>query len=99
MKNLRDIVPVGDAPLEGEKVTMDSILNLRLNFTDWSIRKSSIEKDAEYVILQFEKDGKLHVVMTGSRRLISDVRKYEESAGKEPFAATVVKKGKAYVFA
>ena len=97
MKRLRDVVPAR-CPMEGEKVKIESILNLELEFTDWSIRQSVKEQDTEYLILQFKRDERLFVIMTGSRFLIEDVRKYEESAGKESFYATIVKRGKAYVF-
>lgn len=98
MNRLRDIVPARHR-LEGEKVSIDSVLNIPLEFLDWDIRPSVKQKDSDYMIMQFRKDGKLHVIMTGGEYLIKDVRSYEESAGKEPFLATIVKKGNAYLFA
>lgn len=98
MKKLRDIVPA-QFPLEGEKVKIDTVLNVPLEFTDWSIKPSKKEENTEYLILQFRRENRLFVIMTGSAFLIKDVKKYEETCGKEPFEATIVKRGKAYVFA
>ena len=98
MKKLRDVVPA-KFPLEGEKVKIESVLNVELEFTDWKIKPSEKEKGTEYMILQFKRNDRLYVVITGSKFLMEDVKKYEESAGKEPFLATIVKQDKAYVFA
>ena len=95
--NLRDVVKK-KVSLEGDKKSLDEILNKELHFTNWSIRPSKQVKNSDYLILQFEEDGKLFVVMTGSKCLIEDVKEFESLQGKTPFEATIVKINKAYIF-
>ena len=98
---LADIVP-SHAALDGSKVKIDSILNLPLVFTGWSVRDSKHKKDGSThcLTLQFEHDGEKHVVFTGSNVLLEQVQSFESAIGDKPkiFKAKIVKIGNFYKF-
>ena len=89
--------------LDGDKVKIDSILNTPLVFTGWAIRPSKHKKSGaeDCLTLQFEKDGKRHVIFTGSTVLIDQITKYEQARDKtkpRKFRAVIKKIDNFYVF-
>lgn len=76
---LAKIVPES-SHLEGTKMPVTDILNVPLVFTGWKFGKSKFEDDsgqkAERLTLQFEQDGKKHVIFTSSEVLIEQLRAF-----------------------
>ena len=70
----------------GERIDMEDILDKSIIIKDMEIRPSSFS-DGDYIILQVEIDGELHVVLTGSEVL---VRQIKEKADKMPLRCKVI---------
>ena len=78
------------APLDGEKIRIDDILNFEVMVIGYNIRKSKYGKNVsgKCLALQVEIDGARRLIFTGSEVLISQLEKY---GGEIPFLATVRK--------
>ena len=74
--SVTDLVPDRDV-LNGDKVRIESVLNLPLVVTGWEITRSKVKKDEQCLKLQFELNGELHVCFTGSTVLISQIEAIE----------------------
>lgn len=83
------------APLEGDKLKIDDILNQEVELVDIRIGRTKYPKNAsgKYITLQIRKDGALYVVFTGSDVLISQAEKYVEHI---PFLVTIKKINRYY---
>lgn len=75
-------------PLDGEKVKIESILNVEIMIIGYGIKKSRYDKNSsgKYLTVQFEQDGQRKVFFTGSDVLIEQFEKYGDQI---PSAATV----------
>jgi len=78
--------------LEGKKRTITEILNTEILVTGFRVGQSRY-KDKEYLTLQFENNGEIHIIFTGSKVLIEQAQKYEE---KMPYFTTIIQRGKYY---
>jgi hypothetical protein len=78
------------APLDGDKIRLDTILNQEILVTGYSIKKSRYDKNSsgKCLTIQFEINGERRVVFTGSDVLIEQFQRYGEQI---PFL-TVIKK-------
>ena len=76
---LAEIVPK-TSMLDGTKMQLTDILNIPLVFTGWTFGSSKFKSDTNRVLermtLQFDMDGKKHIVFTSSDVLISQVRDF-----------------------
>lgn len=81
--------------LDGDKITIDNIVNQELAVTGYRIRKSRFSKNSsgDYLTLQIEIDGATYVCFTGSAVLIDQMKKYGEEI---PFATTIKKINRYY---
>ncbi len=86
-----------DRPLEGSKLKIDEIINREILVKDFKVRNSRFEKkDCEKCLtLQFEMNGELHVLFTGSNVLIDQIEKYRHEI---PFLTTLKKIDRYYTF-
>lgn len=88
--------------LDGEKVRIESILNVPLVFTGWEIKKSKVKNAEMCLKLQFELDGERRVCFTGSNVLIDQIRSVEAELTKRnlprKFRATIRKIGNFFKF-
>lgn len=86
-----------EKPLEGEKVKIDNILGKEITVLAYQIAESKFRRDStsEYLKLQFELDGKKHIIFTGSGVLARQCEKYKEHL---PFTAVIVKPDRYYTF-
>ena len=77
-----------EGPLDGEKVKLDSILNLEIVITGFKVKKSKYgsSNSGNCLTVQFEQDGERKIFFTGSEVLMQQLEKY---GGEIPFAATV----------
>lgn len=78
--------------LEGKKKTITEILNTEILVTGFRVGQSRY-KDKEYLTLQFENNGEIHIIFTGSEVLIAQAQKYEE---RMPYFTTIIQRGKYY---
>jgi len=78
------------APLDGEKIRLEDILNVEVLVIGFNIRKSKYGKNAsgKCLALQIEIDDVRRLVFTGSDVMISQLEKY---GGEIPFLTTVRK--------
>ena len=83
--------------LEGEKISIDAILNIQLTFTGWQYGKSKFQ-DGERLTLQFTLDNVQRVVFTSSAVLIEQLRDFEKVCPSKQFVGTIRKIGKCYKF-
>ena len=99
--SITDLVPDRDV-LNGDKVRIESVLNLPLVVTGWEITRSKVKKDEQCLKLQFELNGELHVCFTGSTVLISQIEAIEKELEKRnlprKFRASIRKIGKFFKF-
>lgn len=95
LKRFSEIADTEDIMLQGDKVKIEDILDKEILIKDCWIGKSKF-KDGEMLKLQFELDGKNHIVFTGSSVLIDQTNKYKD---KLPFLAEINKIDKFYTFA
>lgn len=86
-----------ETTLDGEKMRIDDIVNREIIITGYKITSSRFAKSncQQCLKLQFDINGKKHILFTGSNVLIDQVNKYKE---KIPFLATVIKIDKFYSF-
>lgn len=75
-------------PLEGTKLKLDDVLNKEIKITAFEVRPSKYKKENHdrVMTLQFELDGKLYILFTGSEILIKQLEKYSANL---PFLATI----------
>ncbi len=73
-----DVVP-DTGNLEGDKMSIDAILNKPLTFTGWEVRTSKYkDKSGERCLtLQFLIDGVPHILFSGSGVLIEQLERFE----------------------
>jgi len=83
------------APLDGEKMKIDSILNQEVEIIGVRIGSTrySKNKTGKYLTLQFRMGDTRHVVFTGSDVLIGQIEKYQAEI---PFMATIIKINRYY---
>jgi hypothetical protein len=79
--------------LDGEKVSIDSILNKEILILGYKIGMSKFKENANYTTVQFSMGGSNHVFFTGSAVLAEQIKKYDD---KIPFTATVQKINRYY---
>jgi hypothetical protein len=79
--------------LDGDKVSIEQILNREIEITGYKITGSKFKKDGrdQCLTLQFQMDGKKFVAFTGSQVLISQVERYSSEI---PFSTTITKQFK-----
>jgi len=82
-------------PMDGRKRRIDEMLNKPIVVRKHKIIASKKNVDAMCLHLQFEIDGELCVLFSGSAVLIDQCEKY---ADKIPFAATIIKIDKYFTF-
>ena len=84
-------------PLEGAKIKIDDIINREIKVTDYKIRDSKYEKKdcPKCLTLQFELEGVMRVLFTGSNVLIDQIEKYRHEI---PFVTTLKKIDRYYTF-
>jgi hypothetical protein len=78
-------------PLEGDKVSINSILNTEVLMTGYRIQDSKYQKNGSSrrcLTVQFERDGDAHVFFTGSEVLAAQFEKYGHEL---PFLAAIKK--------
>jgi len=81
-------------PLEGDKQSIDSILNIEILITNYRIGKSKYHDNKDYATIQFEDgSGNKQIVFTGSEVLIKQLERYKD---KMPFYTTIIKPNKKY---
>ena len=85
------------APLDGEKIKIEQILNREVSVIGFNIRRSKYEKNrsGKCLLLQLAIDGAHRVLFTGSDVLIEQMEKYGDNV---PFEATVKKIDRFYTF-
>lgn len=85
-------------PLEGCKMKLDEVVNREITVTDYRIKDSRYKKESapRCLTLQFEFEGKKHILFTGSNVLIDQIDKYKAEI---PFITTIKKIDKYYTFA
>jgi len=85
------------APLEGEKMKVDDILNQEVELVAYRIGRTKYSKNqsGKYITLQIRLDGSLYVVFTGSDVLINQVEKYAKHI---PFLVIIKKINRYYTF-
>lgn len=85
------------APLDGAKMKIEDVLNREILVIGSKIRSSRYGKDAapRCLTLQFELDGRRHILFTGSSILIEQMEKY---SGETPFLTVIKKIDKYYTF-
>jgi len=77
------------APLEGAKMKLDSVINKEIMLTGYKIRNSKFKDGSNRCLtLQFELDNIKFVVFSGSSILIEQMEKY---GSEMPFVATIKK--------
>ena len=93
MKKFADFSEEG-TQLPGDKVKIDTILNKPIVITGYRISPSKFDKP-DYLCIQFEFEGKVYVVFTGSTVLMRQMRKYQNQI---PFETTIVQHDKYFTF-
>ena len=81
--------------LAGKKKRMDEILNKPIIARSYKVVASKKTPDGTCLHLQFELDGELCILFTGSAVLIDQCEKYKD---KFPFRTTVLKVDKYFTF-
>ena len=83
--------------LEGEKLTIASVLNKEIEVTGYRIKNSKYAKSnfEKCLSLQFELGGSKFVAFTGSNVLIDQIEKYKDEI---PFLTTIIKIDKYFTF-
>lgn len=81
-------------PFEGDKQSIDTILNIRILIINFRIGKSKYHDDRDYATIQFENgSGNKQIVFTGSEVLMNQLKRYKD---KIPFHTTIIKINKYY---
>lgn len=82
-------------PLEGDKVKIESILNIEIKITAFEVRKSKFtrENHERVMTLQFIYNEKTHILFTGSEVLIKQLEKYQSEL---PFFARIIHRDRYY---
>ncbi len=93
MKKFSDFAQ--DISLDGEKVSIDSILDKELIILGCRTRNSRFSKcnNGNYIIIQIQINGSKFVVFTASTVLYDQLEKYKNEI---PFSTTIAKIGKHY---
>jgi len=83
--------------LEGDKLSLDDIINKEIIITGFSIKESkySRKSGSDYLTLQFKLNDKLNIIFTGSEVLIRQITKYENHI---PFITIIKKIDRYYTF-
>lgn len=86
---------------EGEKISMDRVLNQEITIVDFKIQDSKIpgflERGAEKCLyLQIRYKGELRVIFTGGSALIEVIQKVPQK--EFPFITTIIKENKRFLF-
>ena len=77
------------APLDGEKVKIETVLNREILVTGFKVTRSKYKENSQQCMtLQFEIDGNRLVIFTGSSVMIEQVQRYQDHI---PFLATIRK--------
>lgn len=74
--------------LEGDKITIDEVLNREIILRATRVRDSEFY-DGEYIIMQIEMDGNLHIVNSSGKVLIDQAEKLED---KLPIRCKITKR-------
>ena len=77
-----------EGPLDGEKVKIDSILNIEITIAGYKVKKSKYgaSNSGQCLTVQFEQQGKRRIFFTGSEVLMQQFEKYGQEI---PFVATI----------
>ena len=81
--------------LAGKKVRMEQILNKHITVRGHKVIASKRNSGANCLYLQFEMDGELCILFTGSAVLIDQCEKYAEQI---PFQTTIIQIDKYFTF-
>lgn len=82
--------------LEGDKLSVEEVINQEIVVTCFRVQKSKFNNgDGTLLTLQFELNGKKHIIFTGSNVLKSQVETYKD---KLPFITTIKKINKYLTF-
>ena len=78
------------APLDGEKIRLEQVLNREINIIGFAVSRSRYEKNksGKCLTIQMEVDHARRVLFTGSDVLIEQLEKYGEQI---PFMTTIKK--------
>lgn len=97
MKRFSDFAEEETA-LEGEKVSIDDVINRELTVVGFRLAKSRYSKNesGKYATVQFkDESGQLRIFFTGSDVIIDQLEKYKCEL---PFVASIVKINRYYTF-
>ena len=77
-----------EGPLDGEKVKLDSILNIEITITGYKVKKSKYgaSNSGQCLTVHFEQQGKRKIFFTGLEVLMQQFEKYGQEI---PFVATI----------
>jgi len=78
--------------LDGIKKKISDVLNTEILVIGFRIGDSKY-KDKKYLTLQFENNGEIYILFTGSEVLMGQAQKYED---KTPYYVTIVQRGEYY---
>jgi len=79
---------------QGEKLSMNQILNLEIKVHKYEVGPSNFE--GKRLTIQFELDGKLHIVFTASTVLLQTLERIPEDSF--PFMTRIVRIDKRFQF-
>lgn len=80
----------------GDKIKIAKILNREIVVKDFKIEQSKFEGKGSCLKMQFELDGEVHILFTGSKMLMDTIIMVPEESF--PFKTTIVKEGEYFVF-
>lgn len=94
MKRFSDFAE--EQTLDGDKVKLDDVLNKEIVVTGYVVTKSKYKSSGDMCLkLQFEVDGAMYILFTGSNVLINQIERYHDEI---PFITTIKKVDKFYTF-
>jgi len=96
-----DVVPE-TSTLDGDKISIEKILNVPITVIGWRIDKSKFRdhgENSERLTLQFILNGERRITFTGSSVLIQQIREFEKRTESRTFRTVIRKINKFYKFA
>lgn len=96
MKKFSDFAK-DEGVMDGEKTTIDDILNKEITILNYKIKDSQYNKSNsdKYLHLQIQLDDIKYILFTGSNVLIEQMEKYKDEI---PFVAIIMKIDKYFTF-
>jgi hypothetical protein len=80
----------------GDKIKVSRILNVEITVFEYKIEPSKQKENSNYMTLQIEKNGIKHIVFTGSKVLMQQIK--QVSKEQFPFSTTIVGEKEYYEF-